>query len=84
MILAGSDGRGTPFAQSSIKCASRVPACCAKRLVRERQSLGLRIHGGIKAREIKVEEIRILGMISHALGKSRSGAKAPSRWRGHV
>jgi hypothetical protein len=55
-----------------------------KRLVRERQSLGIRIHGGIKAREIKVEETRILGMVSHALGKSRIGAKAPPRWHGHV
>jgi hypothetical protein len=40
------------------KCASRVPACLRRRLVRERQSLrASRIHGGIKAREIDVEAV---------------------------
>jgi len=49
------------------QCASRVPVCLAD-VWSERGSpriafATLRIHGGTKAREINVEEPRVLGMV---------------------
>jgi hypothetical protein len=56
------------IAPADSQCASRVPVCAAD-VWSERGSPGgsirAGIHGGIKAREIDVEDAWVLGVVSH-------------------